>query len=151
LYHAFLKPKEHVDEEFMLILGDNIFKTNLEGAVRHQEEDRVNTAFSTGEVPYNETSRYGACDTNDDGKMIKKPDDPLSNFVMTGFYTLSLTTLYACKLVQLSDRDKYEFSDAINLLIRSVKIIDTILMEVWRITVGYSEEQDEAKGRLQGN
>jgi glucose-1-phosphate thymidylyltransferase len=44
---------------------------------------------------------------------------------------------------------EYELSDAIDLLIKSGRTIDTIPMEGWRIDVGYPEDRDEAEERLQ--
>jgi glucose-1-phosphate thymidylyltransferase len=88
LAHALLKPKEHVDEEFMLMLGDNIFQANLEDVVNRQQEDRADAAFLAEEVPYEEANRYGVCDTNDYDEIqevVEKPDDLPLNLVITGF------------------------------------------------------------------
>jgi glucose-1-phosphate thymidylyltransferase len=153
LAHALLKAKEHVDEDFMLMLGDNIFQANLEDVVNRQQEDRADAAFLVEEVPYEEASRYGVCDTNDYGEIqevVEKPDDPPSNLVMTGFYTFTPAIFYACRLVQPSDRDEYELSDAIDLLIQSGRTIDAIPMDGWRIDVGYPADREEAEERLQG-
>ena len=45
LAHALLTAEEHINDDFMLILGDNIFDVNLEDVVRRQREDRVDAAF----------------------------------------------------------------------------------------------------------
>ncbi len=142
----------HVDGEFMLMLGDNVFEANLEDVVRRQRENRVDAAFLVEEVSYDEASRYGVCDTNGYGEItdvIEKPDDPPSNLVMTGFYTFSPAIFNATRLVEPSDRGEYELSDAIDLLIRSGRTIDAIGLEGWRIDVGYPEDRDEAERRLQ--
>jgi len=46
------------------MLGDNVFDANLEDVVRRQREQRTDAAFLVEEVPYEEASRYGVCDTN---------------------------------------------------------------------------------------
>jgi glucose-1-phosphate thymidylyltransferase len=151
LAHALLTVQEHVDDDFMLILGDNVFRANLEDVVRRQRESRTDAAFLVEEVPYEEASRYGVCDTNDYGEItevVEKPDDPPTNLVMTGFYTFSPAIFHACHLVQPSDRDEYELSDAVDLLIQSGRTIDAIGLEGWRIDVGYPEDRDEAEQRL---
>ncbi|MCO8246716.1 MULTISPECIES: UTP--glucose-1-phosphate uridylyltransferase AglF [unclassified Haladaptatus] len=151
LAHALLTVEEHIDDDFMLILGDNIFDANLEDVVRRQQEDRADAAFLTEEVPYEEASRFGVCDTNDYGEItdvVEKPEDPPSNLVMTGFYTFSPAIFHACHLVQPSNRGEYEISEAIDLLIRSGRTIDAIRMDGWRIDVGYPEDRDEAEKRL---
>ncbi len=53
-------------------------------------------------------------------------------------------------LVQPSNRDEYEISDAIDLLIQSGRTIDAIGLDGWRIDVGYPEDRDEAEQRLTG-
>ena len=151
LAHALLTVEEYIDDDFMLILGDNIFQANLEDVVRRQQEDRADAAFLVEEVDWEEASRYGVCDTNKYGEItdvVEKPDDPPSNLVMTGFYTFSPAIFHACHLVQPSNRGEYEISEAIDLLIQSGRTIDAIGLEGWRIDVGYPEDRDEAEERL---
>jgi len=153
LAHALLTVEEHIDDDFMLILGDNIFEANLQDVVRRQREDRADAAFLVEEVPWEEASRYGVCDTNPYGEItdvVEKPDDPPSNLVMTGFYTFTPAIFHACHLVQPSNRDEYEISDAIDLLIQSGRTIDAIPLDGWRIDVGYPEDREEAEARLEG-
>ncbi len=152
LAHALLTVEEHVDDDFMLILGDNIFRANLQDVVRRQREDRADAAFLVEEVPFEEASRYGVCETNKYGEIVEvveKPADPPSNLVMTGFYTFTPAIFHACQLVQPSNRGEYEISEAIDLLIRSGRTIDAIRMDGWRIDVGYPEDREEAERRLQ--
>ena len=149
--HALLTAEEHIDDDFMLMLGDNIFRANLDDVISRQEEDRADAAFLVEEVPHDEADRYGVCDTNKYGEIvevIEKPDDPPTNLVMTGFYTFTPAIFHACHLVQPSDRDEYELSDAIDLLIQSGRTIDAIRMDGWRVDVGYPEDRDEAERRL---
>ena len=136
----------------MLMLGDNVFDANLADVVNRQQEERADAAFLVEEVPWEEASRYGVCDTNDYGEIvevIEKPDDPPTNLVMTGFYTFTPAIFHACHLVQPSDRDEYELSDAVDLLIQSGRTIDAIRMDGWRVDVGYPEDREKAERRLQ--
>ncbi|MDL0132496.1 UTP--glucose-1-phosphate uridylyltransferase AglF [Halobacterium salinarum] len=151
LAHALLKVEEYIDDDFMLMLGDNIFQANLEDVVRRQQEDRADAAFLVEEVDWDEASRYGVCDTNKYGEVtdvVEKPDDPPSNLVMTGFYTFSPAIFHACHLVQPSNRGEYEISEAIDLLIQSGRTIDAIGLEGWRVDIGYPEDREEAEERL---
>jgi glucose-1-phosphate thymidylyltransferase len=153
LAHALLTVEEHIDDPFVLMLGDNIFRANLQDVLNRQHEQRADAAFLVEEVPYDEASRYGVCNTNKYGEIVEvveKPDDPPSNLVMTGFYTFTPAIFHACHLVQPSDRDEYELSDAIDLLIHSGRTIDAIRMDGWRVDVGYPEDRDEAERRLEG-
>ncbi len=153
LAHALLTVEDHIDDDFMLILGDNIFAANLEDVVQRQQEDRADAAFLVEEVPWDEASRYGVCDTNDYGEIvdvIEKPGDPPSNLVMTGFYTFTPAIFHACHLVQPSNRNEYEISDAVGLLIESGRTIDAIPIDGWRMDIGFPEDRDRAEERLAG-
>ena len=71
LAHALLTVEEYIDEDFVLMLGDNIFQANLEDVINRQQEQRADAAFLVEEVPYEEASRYGVCDTNKYGEIVK--------------------------------------------------------------------------------
>jgi glucose-1-phosphate thymidylyltransferase len=151
LAHALLTVEEQIDDDFMLMLGDNVFRANLEDVVNRQAETRADAAFLVEEVPYEEASRYGVCDTNQYGEIVEvveKPEDPPSNLVMTGFYTFTPEIFHACHLVQPSNRGEYEISDAVDLLIASGRTIDAIRMDGWRTDIGYPEDRDRAEERL---
>ncbi|WP_049921395.1 UTP--glucose-1-phosphate uridylyltransferase AglF [Halopiger djelfimassiliensis] len=152
LAHAILQAEPHVDDDFVLMLGDNVFRANLGDVINRQREDRADAAFLVEEVPYEEASRYGVLDTNEYGEIVEvmeKPDEPPSNLVMTGFYTFTPAIFHACHLVQPSARGEYELPDAIDLLIQSGRTIDAIRMDGWRIDVGYPEDRDEAETRIE--
>jgi glucose-1-phosphate thymidylyltransferase len=136
------------------MLGDNLFRANLEDIVNRQRESRADAAFLVEEVDWDEASRYGVCDTNQYGEItnvVEKPDDPPSNLVMTGFYTFTPAIFHACHLVQPSGRDEYEISDAIDLLLHSGRTIDAIRMNGWRTDIGYSEDRHKAEKRVNGD
>jgi glucose-1-phosphate thymidylyltransferase long form len=151
LAHALLTAEPHVDDDFVVMLGDNVFRANLADVVRRQEEQAADAAFLVEAVPESAASRYGVCVTNDAGEIVdvvEKPDDPPSRLVMTGFYTFSPAIFDACRLVQPSDRGEYELTDAIHLLIESGRRIDAVRMDGWRVDVGYPEDRDRAAQRL---
>jgi glucose-1-phosphate thymidylyltransferase len=152
LAHALLQAEPYIDEDFALMLGDNIFRANLGDVVERQRRGDVDAAFLVEEVPHSEAGRYGICETNGRGEIVEvveKPDDPPSNLVMTGFYTFSPAIFYACHLVQPSDRGEYELPDTIDLLLESGRTIETIPMNGWRVDVGYPE--DRASRRLRAD
>jgi len=152
LAHALLTAEEHVDDDFMLALADNVFRANLEEVVERQRTDQADAAFLVEAVPHEDASRYGVVVTDERGaieEVVEKPEQPPSNLVMTGFYTFSPAIFHACHLVQPSARGEYELSDAIDLLVRSGRRIDAVLIDGWRIDVGYPEDRDRAEQRLQ--
>jgi len=152
LAHALLAVEDHIDDDFMLMLGDNIFHANLQDVVRRQQEDRADAAFLVEEVPYEEAGRYGVCETNQRGEIVnvvEKPDDPPSNLVVTGFYTFTPAIFHACHLVQPSNRGEYELTKAIDLLIQSGRTVDAIGLEGWRVDVAYPADRDRAERLIQ--
>ncbi len=153
LAHALMTVEDQVEDDFMLMLGDNIFDANLGDVVNRQAEDRADAAFLVEEVPMEDASRYGVCETNKYGEIVEvveKPEDPPSNLVMTGFYTFTPAIFHACHLTQPSNRGEYEISEAIDLLLRSGRTIDAIRMDGWRVDVGYPEDRDRAEALLEG-
>ncbi len=152
LVHGLLTAEDHIDDDFMLMLGDSIFQAKLEDVVRRQREDRPDAAFLIEEVPWEDASRYGVCDTNTYGEVtdvVEKPEDLPSNLVMTGFYTFTPAIFHACHLVQPSNRGECEISESIDLHIQSGRTIDAVKLDGWRIDIGYPEDRNEAKNRLQ--
>ncbi len=151
LAHALLTTEALIDDDFMLMLGDNVFRANLADVVNRQREDRADAAFLVEEVPMDEAGRYGVCRTNDFGEIvevIEKPDEPPSNLVMTGFYTFTPAIFHACHLVQPSARGEYELSEAIDILIQSGRTIDAIRMDGWRVDIGYPADREKAETLL---
>jgi glucose-1-phosphate thymidylyltransferase len=153
LAHALPTAEPYVDDDFVVMLGDNVLQANLAAVLRRQRETDTDAAFLVEEVSESAASRYGVCVTNDDGEIIdvvERPADPPSRLVMTGFYTFSPAIFDACRLVQPSDRGEYELTDAIHLLIESGRCIDANRMDGWRVDVGYPEDRDRAEQRLLG-
>ncbi len=102
LTHALFTVEGHVDDDFMLMLEDNIFQANLEDVINRQRANHTDAAFLVEEVPYDGTSRYGVCDTNEYREIVdivEKPDDPPRNLVMTSFYTFMPAIFYAAHLI----------------------------------------------------
>ena len=152
LAHALLEARPLIDGDFMLMLGDNIFDANLQDVVQRHTESRLDASMLVEEVPWEEASRYGVCDTNKYGeieRVVEKPDDPPSNLVMTGFYTFTPAIFDACRLVQPSDRGEYEISDAIDLLLHADRNIAAVPIDGWRMDIGYPEDRDEAEKRVE--
>jgi len=100
-----------------------------------------------------DASRYGVCDTNEYGEIIRvveKPDDPPSNLVMTGFYNFTPAIFYACHLVQPSDRAEYELPDATDLLIQSGQTVNAIRMDGWWVNADWPEARERTEDVLSG-
>ena len=79
LAHALLTVEPHVDGDFMLMLGDNVFEANLAEVVARQGSGETDAAFLVEEVPWEEASRYGVCVTDENDaivEVVEKPAEP---------------------------------------------------------------------------
>ncbi len=92
LAQAFLLGEEFLDGEAgAMVLGDNIFfgngfRTMLKTAVKNAEENKRATVFGYY-VP--DPERFGVVEFNDTGKVLsieEKPQNPKSNYAVTGLY-----------------------------------------------------------------
>jgi glucose-1-phosphate thymidylyltransferase len=152
LAHALLQSERYISDDFVVMLGDNIFRGNISDVISHQQSDQADAAFLIEEVPLQDAGRYGVCRRDEDGaivEVVEKPDDPPSPYVMTGFYSFTPAIFHACHLVQPSDRGEYELTDAINLLLKSNRTIEGVELEGWRMDIGYPEDRERAEARLQ--
>jgi glucose-1-phosphate thymidylyltransferase len=150
LAHALVLAEPHVEDDFLLMLGDNVFRANLEAVVERQRAADTDAVVLVEQVPWDEASRYGVCRL-DDGELVElveKPDDPPSNLVLTGFYAFSPAIFHACHLVRPSTRGEYELSDAIDVLLRSGRTVEPVRMDGWRVDVGYPADRQRAEQHL---
>lgn len=92
LAQAFLLGEEFIgDDACAMVLGDNIFHGNgfrslLKAAVKDAEENKRATVFGYY-VP--DPERFGVVEFDKNGKVLsieEKPDDPKSNYAVTGLY-----------------------------------------------------------------
>ncbi len=92
LAQAFILGKEFIgDDSACLVLGDNIFyghdlKTQLANAVINAEKENKATVFGYRVA---DPERYGVAEFDRDGNVIsieEKPEQPKSNYAVTGLY-----------------------------------------------------------------
>jgi dTDP-glucose pyrophosphorylase len=151
LAHALLTADDLIDDDFMLMLGDNVFGAPPSTVVKRHRETDADATLLVEEVPHEEASRYGVVVTDSDGSvtdLVEKPEEPPSNLVLTGFYAFSPSILHASHLIQPSDRGEYDLTDAIDLLVESGRPVEAVRTDAWRVDVGYPEDRDLAERLL---
>jgi glucose-1-phosphate thymidylyltransferase len=151
LAHALVQAEPQVDDDFVMVNGDNVFRANLASVVdRHRERD-ADATLLVEDVSEAEARSTGVAETTDGGElvsMVEKPDDPPSTLVQTGFFVFSPAVFHACHLVRPSDRGEYELTDAIDLLLRSGRDIETVELDGWRVNVNSESDIEAAERRL---
>jgi glucose-1-phosphate thymidylyltransferase len=109
--HAVALAEQFVDDEFVVILGDNIILEDLSEKIcplRSEEDSRIFLKRVS------EPSAYGVASVDDEGHVIslkEKPEDPESNHAVVGLYVFDSQVFEVIDDLTPSDRGEYEITD----------------------------------------
>lgn len=122
LAQAFVLGEDFIgDEPCCMVLGDNIFYGS--GLIGHLERSvkRAEEGLATIFAYYvKDPKRYGVVEIDDNGNAVsieEKPDDPKSNYCVTGLYFYPKGVSAKAKAIKKSDRGEYEITTLNNLYI----------------------------------
>jgi glucose-1-phosphate thymidylyltransferase len=111
---AFTIGADFIDgDDVCLVLGDNIFYgQGLSGQLqRAAAQEEGGTVFA---YYVNDPERYGVVDVDDEGRALsidEKPDDPVSNYAVTGLYFYDADVVDIAAGLEPSDRGELEITD----------------------------------------
>lgn len=100
------------DEPFIFFLGDNIVLGSLKRFVDKFESEKLNCLLALSRVK--NPNRFGVPVFDEAGKITsveEKPENPKSQFAVTGIYVYDKSFFEAFKHIQPSARGEYEISD----------------------------------------
>lgn len=151
---ALLLAEDFVHDDFVLLLGDNLYKGPYRQIVeKHQKYgSRVTLHIEESMDP----ERYGVVQKESRlseklVKLIEKPKSPPTNLVITGFYVLHRMVFDVLKQIPLSDRGELELTDALNIIASKGKAYG-IKIDGWRKDLGYPVDLlDASKWYLDNN
>ena len=128
-----------INEDFVLILGDNLYKGPYHEIIELHNSTKADVTLHIEEV--SNPSRYGVVETDLKNqtmvtKVTEKPVEPKSNQVITGFYVMSPKIFTAIDRIEVSSRGELEITDAINYLVETSEV-RAIKIDGWRKDVGY--------------
>lgn len=132
--------EEKITEDFVLILGDNLFSTDLSICV---DIHNSSNAAATIHIEENEEpQRYGVVEVDGDTvvSLEEKPQNPKSNYVITGVYVFSPVIFNMIKGLKPSKRGEYELTDAIQGLIDKGYLVKASKIKGWRQDIGFPKD-----------
>src|SRR5690554_3923409 len=116
LAQAFLIGEEFIgNDSCAMILGDNIFYGNgLGRLLRDAVENNKNNKATVFGYYVNDPKRFGIVEFDDNNKVIsveEKPENPKSNYAITGLYIYDNRVINFAKQVKPSKRGELEITD----------------------------------------
>jgi len=117
------------NDSMAVILGDNIFESDLNDATKNVEKSRAQILIKEVDDP----GRFGVAELDGD-KIIgieEKPDQPKSNYAVTGIYFYPPDVFDVIENLEPSDRGELEVTDVNNYFIRNGRMKYSILEGWW--------------------
>ncbi len=128
-------------EKLLVILGDNIFNTNLKEAVERLEKKEKGAIIYGVKMP-TESRQYGVIEMDKNGKVLsieEKPEYPKSNIAQTGVYLYDSRVFEFIKILMPSLRGELEVTDLNNVYMKE-GTLECELLDWW-IDAGTSHDE----------
>jgi len=124
-----------------VILGDNIFETSLEKAIENYPGEGAQILIKEVDDP----ERFGVAELSGDkiAGIEEKPDQPKSDYAVTGIYMFDSDVFGLIKNLEPSDRGELEITDVNNHYIKNGKMKYSI-MDGWWTDAGTHESYKTA-------
>ncbi|MGD1816190.1 MAG: glucose-1-phosphate thymidylyltransferase RfbA [Pleomorphochaeta sp.] len=132
LAQAFLLGEEFIgNDDCAMILGDNIFYGNGLRSKLLLAQESANSGRATIFGYYvNDPQRFGIVEFDSEGKVLaveEKPQNPKSNYCITGLYFYNNKVVEYAKQVKPSDRGELEITD-LNKIYLEKRLLDVQLL-----------------------
>lgn len=117
------------DDSVCLVLGDNIFYGQSFGAML-QEAAQLKSGATVFGYYVTDPERYGVVEFDNNGKAIsleEKPNQPKSNYAVTGLYFYGNDVVQKAKTLKPSPRGEYEITDLNRLYLEENKLTVKLL------------------------
>ena len=124
LAQAFIIGEQFIqDDNVVLIIGDNLFYgSRFQEILIKTSKSKISTIFG---INVKDPERYGVACLNDQGDLIdieEKPQNPKTNFAITGLYFYTNDVVEIAKKVKPSKRGEYEITSINNEYIKLNKL-----------------------------
>ena len=139
------------DEKFLVFLGDNIIQKPISEIKEKFENSTFDAMLLLCEV--DNPSRFGIADLKDGKitKIMEKPDEPPTNFAVTGIYLLTPEIFEIIDNLEPSRRNEFEITDALQILLeKNDNISYDVITDYWKDT-GTPEDIINANAQILEN
>lgn len=132
------------EEPFIMYLGDNIFQTGLKEAVKLYQVHQPSAMTFLYQVE--DPRAYGVAELEGDQvvRVVEKPQDPKSNWALTGAYIFQSAVFDVIDQLQPSGRGEYEITDAIQGLIERGAAVRPYFVQGWWVDTGNADDMLQA-------
>jgi glucose-1-phosphate thymidylyltransferase len=141
LAHAVMTAKDYLgDEPFVMYLGDNMLSQGIKEIVKEFNKNKPDASIMLCKVE--DARKYGVGMLNDKGEIIdveEKPEKPKSNLAIVGVYIFTKCIFDAIKKIKPGKNGELHITDAIQVLIKSKKKVDSCTVKGWWDDTGTSE------------
>ena len=127
LAQAFILGEKFIgNDEAALVLGDNIFYGNgFSGRLKHVTENAKNGIATVFGYKVKDPQRFGVVEFDNSGKVLsieEKPQNPKSDFAVTGLYFYDNNVAEYAKSLKPSRRGELEITDLNNIYLQKGKL-----------------------------
>lgn len=122
-----------VDEDMVVILGDNIFQDDVGPFVDAFSRSNAHAKLLLKRVAHEDAKRFGVATVDGDriSSIVEKPQAPESDLVVTGCYMYSADVFDIIASLELSTRGEYEITDVNNTYVRRDAMTFDVLTGWW--------------------
>ncbi len=121
------------NEEFMVVLGDNVVSENVASFVEDFKKEKKQFKAKILVAKVDDPENYGVVTFK--GKkitnIIEKPRSPKSNYVNTGLWMFLPEVFKHLKQLKKSPRGEYEITDVLALYVKQELLTYSILKSAW--------------------
>lgn len=127
LAQAFILGEEFIgDDSVGMVLGDNVFygQAVYDGLKKATENAKRNIATIFG-YRVDDPERFGVVEFDKDGKVLsleEKPQNPKSNYAVTGLYFYDKSVVEYAKTIKPSARGELEITDLNNIFLKENRL-----------------------------
>ncbi|VAX35709.1 Glucose-1-phosphate thymidylyltransferase [hydrothermal vent metagenome] len=121
------------DEEFMVILGDNVVSEDVGKFVKQFQKEKNKFKAKILVAKVKDPQKYGVVEFKNKKiiNIIEKPKKPKSNYVNTGLWMFQPEVFSLLKKLKKSPRGEYEVTDILAHYVKQQQLSYSILKSTW--------------------